>query len=143
MVSREIEMCAMTGRERTDFNAVIGLVLRYGVIISFTIIAFGSILLFVEGQTGYSPETTAEQMFAAQNRVPIGIVPLIQGVASVKPYAIIDLGLLVLLATPIARVFISVFLFLEERRYMFVAITLTVLAILLFSILVVGPLISI
>lgn len=129
-------------RKEVDFNTVIGMVLRYGVIISFAVIGVGTILLFAEGQTGYYPLTTAEQLFERQNRFLIGLVPLIQGIISAKPYAIIDLGVLILLATPMARVFISIFLFLNERRYIFVLITITVLALLLFSMFVVGPLVS-
>ena len=121
---------------------MVGLVLRYGVIASFTIIAIGSALLFLEGQTGYYPLGTAEQLFDRHNEFLIGLVPLLQGVITAKPYAIIDFGLLVLLATPIARVLISVFLFLEERRYAFVLITVTVLGLLLFSTFVLGPLLS-
>ncbi|HVC27875.1 MAG TPA: DUF1634 domain-containing protein [Nitrososphaerales archaeon] len=127
---------------KTDFRAVIGLVLRYGVIVSFTLVALGTVLLFLEGQTGYYPMGTAEQLFDSQNRFLIGLVPLIQGVASAKPYAIIDLGLVVLLATPLARVTISIFLFIDEKRYAFVAITATVLTILLLSMFVVAPLVS-
>ncbi len=129
-------------RKEVDFNTVIGMVLRYGVIASFTVIGVGSVLLFAEGQTGYYPLGSAEQLFERHNRFLIGLVPLIQGVISAKPYAIIDLGLLILLATPIARVFISIFLFLKERRYIFVLITITVLALLLFSMFVLGPLMS-
>jgi uncharacterized membrane protein len=126
----------------TDFKSAIGLVLRYGVIASFIVVALGSVLLFLEGQTGYYQMGSAEQLFDSQNRSLIGLTRLIQGVASAKPYAVIDLGLVVLLATPVARVVISVFLFMEEKRYAFVAITATVLAILLLSMFVVAPLVS-
>ena len=125
----------------TGFKSAIGLVLRYGVVLAFAFVALGSILLFLEGQTGYRPLGTAEQLFAARNDLT-GLAPLIQGVESAKPYAIIDLGLVVLLATPVARVAISIFLFLDEKRYAFVAITVTVLAILMLSIFVVAPLVS-
>ena len=128
--------------EEAGFREAIGLVLRYGVIASFALVALGSLLLFLEGQTGYYPIGTAEQLFDAQNGFLVGLSPLIQGVASAKPYAIIDLGLVVLLATPVMRVVISLFLFLDERRYAFVAITATVLAILLLSMFVVAPLVS-
>ncbi len=129
-------------RKEFEFSHVIGLVLRYGVLASFTIIAIGSAMLFLEGQTGYYPLGTAEQLFDRHNHFLVGLVPLLQGVAAARPYAIIDLGLVVLLATPIARVFISIFLFMEERRYAFVLITLAVLSLLLFSTFVLGPLLS-
>ncbi|MDA8243889.1 MAG: DUF1634 domain-containing protein, partial [Elusimicrobia bacterium] len=46
---------------------------------------------------------------------------------------LIQLGLLMLIATPIARVVFSVFGFLRERDWLYVAVTLVVLAILLYS----------
>jgi len=126
-------------REETDFNTIVALLLRYGVVTSFVAICIGSILLFAESQTGYYALGSAEQLFERHNRFLIGLVPLVQGVAAAKPYAIVDLGLLILLATPIARVFVSIFLFAKERRYAFVLITITVLSLLLFSTFVLGP----
>jgi uncharacterized membrane protein len=125
--------------KESEFSSIIGTVLRYGVVISFVIVAIGSVLLFLEGQTGYYALGTAEQLFDRHNFFLIGPVPLLEGVIAARPYAIIDLGLIVLLATPIARVFISVFLFLDEKRYAFVLITITVLCLLLFSTFVLGP----
>ncbi|MGH9917779.1 MAG: DUF1634 domain-containing protein, partial [Nitrososphaerales archaeon] len=131
-----------TAEGEAGFKAAIGLVLRYGVIASFALVALGSLLLFLEGQTGLRSVGTSEQLFEVQNGFPVGLSQLVQGVASAKPYAIIDLGLVVLLATPVARVVISMLLFAEEKRYAFVAITATVLAILLLSMFVVAPLLS-
>jgi uncharacterized membrane protein len=124
------------------FKAVIGYVLRYGVVASFALVALGSLLLFFEGQTGYYPLGAAQQLSGTQDKFLVGLVPLVQGVEAAKPYAIIDLGLVVLLATPVARVVISIALFAEERSYAFVAITATVLAILMLSMFVVSPLVS-
>jgi uncharacterized membrane protein len=129
-------------KKESQFSTVIGLVLRYGVVASVAIVSVGSVLLFVEGSTGYYPLTTAAQLFDRSNRFLIGAAPLAQGVLSAKPYAIIELGLLVLLATPMARVFVSIFLFMEERRYAFVLITATVMALLLFSTFVLGPILA-
>jgi uncharacterized membrane protein len=125
-----------------DFNSIIGLVLRYGVVVSFIVISVGLILLYIEGQTGYYPVGTVQQLIDRHNRFLIGIVPVLEGVLFGRPYAIILLGLLILLATPVARVFISIWLFLSQRRYNFVAITSFVFAILLISMFVIGPLIS-
>lgn len=129
-------------QDRTDFNSIIGNVLRYGVIISFATILIGSSLLFIEGSTGYYSLGTSAELVDRHNRFLIGIIPLLQGIAVAKPYAIIDLGLIILLATPIARVAISIFLFAEEKRYNFVAITCTVLAVLLISMFVLGPVLA-
>lgn len=123
-----------------DFNKTIGYVLRYGVTIAFIVIALGCALLFAEGQTGYGSLGNSSQFYA--NRFVLGLGPLFKGIESAKPFAIIELGLIILFATPLARVFISIFLFLEEKRYIFVAITLFVLFILLLSTFVIGPLLS-
>jgi uncharacterized membrane protein len=123
-----------------DFNRIIGLVLRFGVTIAFIVIALGSGLLFVEGQSGYGSFGSAEQL--SSNRFVLGLNSLLQGVIAAKPFAIIDLGLILLFATPLARVVISIFLFFEEKRYNFVWITILVLSILLFSTFVIGPLLS-
>jgi len=47
--------------------------------------------------------------------------------------SIIQLGVLLLIATPVARVFISVIGFARERDWMYVACSLIVLALLCFS----------
>jgi uncharacterized membrane protein len=50
-----------------------------------------------------------------------------------KPYAIIGFGMLLLIATPVIRVALSVVFFLVQRDWLYVAITLFVLAVLLLS----------
>ena len=61
----------------------------------------------------------------------------IQGVTAaalqLRGRGIIQLGLLLLIATPIARVIFSVFAFALQKDWLYVAITLIVLAVLVFS----------
>ena len=64
---------------------------------------------------------------------PNSILSLGSGIAQLKPFAIIELGIVVLLATPVVRVATSAFVFAEEKDRMFVIITIGVLLILLFS----------
>ncbi len=130
-------------KEPSTFESVISLVLRYGVIISFSTITFGCLLLFAEGQTGYySLPSDSGQLLDMRDLFLIGPAPLIQGLLSLKPYAIIDAGLVVLLATPLARVAVSIPLFATERRFVFVLITAVVLAILLLSMLIIAPMLT-
>ena len=58
---------------------------------------------------------------------------IIRGTASFHGRNIIQLGLLLLIATPVARVAFSVVAFALERDRLYVVITLIVLAVLLFS----------
>ena len=58
---------------------------------------------------------------------------IVHSAFSGSPLAIMQLGLLLLIATPIARVVFSVFAFAREGDRMYVAFTLIVLAVLLYS----------
>lgn len=106
---------------------IISYVLRGGVLISAAIIITGAALYYfgphpASGAAPY-PHTLGE------------VVPaLISG----SPQAVIVLGLLILLATPVARVAVSIGAFALERDWMYVVITSLVLALLLASILVLG-----
>jgi uncharacterized membrane protein len=58
---------------------------------------------------------------------------ILHGALGMSGRAIIQLGLLLLIATPVARVLFSAIAFAIEHDYMYVFITLVVLAILLYS----------
>jgi uncharacterized protein len=60
-----------------------------------------------------------------------------------RPQAVIALGLLLLIATPVIRVAVSIIAFLAEHDWRFVVITLLVLLILLFSIFYVGAVVAV
>ena len=55
------------------------------------------------------------------------------GAAAGKPYAVIGLGMLLLILTPIVRVALSVLFFLTQRDWLYVATSLFVLAVLSLS----------
>jgi uncharacterized membrane protein len=93
--------------------------LRSGVIASSMIILIGIVHYFVSGDR--------------QDTSIHSLTDIFVGISHGDPLAIIMLGLLVLLATPIARVAISVITFAIERDWRYVSITLTVLLILLTS----------
>jgi uncharacterized membrane protein len=58
---------------------------------------------------------------------------ILHGALGMSGRAIIQLGLLLLIATPVARVLFSAIAFALERDYLYVLITLIVLGILLYS----------
>lgn len=58
---------------------------------------------------------------------------VIESVGSYDCHAVIQLGLLLLIATPVARVALSLVAFTLERDYTYVAITAVVLAVLIYS----------
>ncbi len=105
---------------------IVSHVLRYGVLLSFLIILAGSVLLFTQG---------GDQATVRLSGMPIPHDPraVITGLFHVQPKAIIDFGLMLLIATPVVRVAVSVFAFLLEDDLVYAGITLFVLIVLLTS----------
>ncbi|MDR1567484.1 MAG: DUF1634 domain-containing protein [Streptococcaceae bacterium] len=94
--------------------------LQIGVLISMSIMTFGLLLFFVTGRSGYSGD-----------KYPLILREIWLGTLEMKPFAIMMLGLFCLILTPVLRVIASIFAFLFEKDYLYVAITLLVLLILL------------
>ncbi|MCL4459178.1 MAG: DUF1634 domain-containing protein [Chloroflexi bacterium] len=111
--------------------------LRGGVTLSAAVLSIGALLFLVTGQSGYGSHFHLQELIAYRSRLggfPTTIPAIVQGVADLKPFAVIQLGVILLIATPVARVGASIFLFLAERDYLYVLITTFVFLILLISI---------
>lgn len=121
-----------------DMNAIISDLLKYGVIISTTLVLLGLVALSLETPAAF-PTNVGQLVSSGYGKPTLSFRALMSGVAVGNPLFLIQLGLIVLLATPVARVAASVLLFAAQRDAKYVAITLFVLGILTFSILVVGP----
>jgi uncharacterized membrane protein len=111
--------------------------LRWGVILSFVIVAIGIGGVIITGQTGYSQirldDVNSIVQYHLHPDFPSTLGDVFGGVLSLKPYSIIVLGLLVLIAIPVMRVTVSVFAFAWERDWLYVAITAFVLIVLILS----------
>ena len=118
----------------------ISLLLLVGVGVSALVLAFGLLLVILTGQTGYHDAVSLDLVLAREGSVvfPRTIGGVIQGAFQLRPFAVIELGTLLLIATPVFRVAASVLLFLLEQDYLYTVITLVVLGLLLFSIFFVG-----
>ncbi len=110
-------------------TALIGWVLQGGVLISAAVMLVG-IALLPTRPGGLSPERLLVFPFTWSQ--------LISDLAGFHPQGIITLGLLLLIATPVLRVAVSIVTFVVEHDRTYVVITCLVLAILLFSIFGVG-----
>lgn len=107
----------------------IGMLLITGVLISASVIVVGGALfLTLHGHT--IPDFRVFHGEPAHLRTLSGITSeALHG----NSLAIIQFGLLLLIATPVARVAFSVFEFFMERDFLYVAISALVLAVLLYS----------
>ncbi len=112
-------------------EAVLGNILRAGVILSAVIVLLGGILYFFQSG-GRTPEF---HVFRGVPGCTLGNMDIIRGVLGLRGQCIIMLGLLLLIATPVARVLFSAVAFALERDRTYVVITLVVLALLLVSLL--------
>ena len=108
---------------------VVGRLLQTGVILSAAIVLIGGVTYLMKYGSD-KPEYQSFHGVPEDLKSPWGIViAAVQG----RPRGLIALGLLLLIATPVARVAFTIFAFLKENDHMYVAITAVVLAVLLFS----------
>jgi uncharacterized membrane protein len=112
-------------------EVAISVLLRLGVLLAATVVLAGGILYLA--QHGSAPAQYHVFHGEANELRHPGLV--IQSAFSRKADAIIQLGLLLLILTPISRVAFSVVAFGIERDLMYVFVTLIVLAVLLYSLL--------
>jgi uncharacterized membrane protein len=104
---------------------IMGNLLRAGVILAAAVVLAGGIwYLAAQGET----QEDYHAFHAIHQKMPFT-----QGLSA--PLATIEIGLLLLIATPVARVVFSIAAFAAERDTMYVWFTLIVLAILAYSLL--------
>jgi uncharacterized membrane protein len=108
-------------------------VLRLGVATSLILIAAGSVISFLP--TGSYRSGTAEvaRLTGSAGSFPRSAAWFFEGLLRCDGQAVIVAGLLILILTPVARVAVSMAVFANERDRTFVAITATVLALLILS----------
>ncbi|EIP97668.1 putative membrane protein [Opitutaceae bacterium TAV1] len=111
-------------------------VLRWGVWISLALLAIGTLLCFAYSHD-YGPGggTAADlrRLIVSEEAFPRTLAWLGEGLAHLRGQAIIVLGLLLLIATPVVRVIISIGGFVMEKDRLYVMITSIVLLLLLVS----------
>lgn len=124
---------------KIDFTFFISNVLRYGVTISAIVIAIGIVLILVGDHPANFPSSIEQLISKNYGRPTVNLFALGAGLASLNPIYIVQLGLLILLATPIVRVGLSVALFVAEKDMIYIGLTIFVLVVLLVAIFIVGP----
>ena len=123
----------MSTRSWNDLRieVIIGGLLRTGVIMAAAVVLFGAVVFLAQ----HGHEVAAHSVFRGEPESLTTVTGIIHGVLHVSGRAIIQLGLLTLIGTPVARVAFSAVAFAIEHDYLYVWITLFVLAVLLYSLL--------
>jgi uncharacterized membrane protein len=119
------------------FKRVLAALLQIGVFASAAVVVAGGALYLVHHASEPSEQKYSQfQDEPKELRSPGGIVA---ATLEFRDRAIIQLGLLVLIATPVARVLFSVVGYARQRDFTYVALTLIVLAVLLYGLFIEGP----
>jgi uncharacterized membrane protein len=110
-------------------EVIVGNLLRAGVLLSASVVVIGAAVFLT--RNGLSP--TDFHVFRGEPVDFRSIWGILRAAFTMRGRGIIQLGLLLLIATPVARVAFSIFGFAKEKDYMYVGFTMTVFVILLYS----------
>lgn len=112
-------------QEIEDVELIIGKIMQVGVLIAGAVLIVGVVALLVQGDGGY-----------AAGAHPSRPLAILAGVAAFKPYAIMMLGIFLLILTPVLRVVVSIYAFIKEHDKLYAWITTVVLVILVIAMLI-------
>jgi len=123
-------MATSSGDKRLE--RVISNLLRTGVLLSGLVVLLGGILYMVR----YGNNPVAYAQFHGESEIYWSLSAILKPVSELKSRSIIQLGLLLLIATPVARVVFCLVGFAFERDWTYVAISAGVLIVLAISLFV-------
>jgi len=122
--------------EENITSKILSFYLIWSVLISLTVIAIGVLEYLGTSTTGYAI-VPLDQLIksggASTSVFPHYLGTIGAGVLKVKAFAIIQLGVLLLILSPIGRIFIQILIYAKERDRTFVVISTVVFFILLLS----------
>ena len=125
-----------------DMNDVISYVLRIGVVASLLLIIIGAVFLFAAGKSNGFALNQIASTNNGINSSKFSTSTIISGLSRYQGLDFILLGLIILIATPVIRVFLSTLAFLYERNWLYFAITLIVFIDLMVAVFVVPGLLA-
>jgi len=112
---------------------VISNLLRGGVLASLALVVAGTIVSFVHHPEYFSSPADFQRLVEPGAAFPHSLQEVIQGMLLFHGQAIVTAGLLLLIATPVMRVAVSIFAFIYQQDRTFTYITALVLFLLLLS----------
>jgi len=119
------------GWDDQRIEKIVGNLLRAGVIIAASVVFAGGVFYLIR----YGNIHPNFSLFRGEPSDMRSLAGIFHDAFILRPRGIIQFGLLLLIATPVARVAFSAVAFALEKDRLYVVITLIVLAVLLFSLL--------
>jgi uncharacterized membrane protein len=116
--------------KHADIEDVISRVLWVGVTTSLILISAGTLLSFLQAGGYGGGHAEVARLTGTGGAFPRNMAWFVGGLVHANGQAVIVLGLLLLIATPVVRVAVSALAFARQRDRAYVAITLVVLALL-------------
>jgi uncharacterized membrane protein len=111
---------------------MVGNLLRIGVLIAAAVALLGGIAFMIH----HGSMTPDHTVFRGQPAMLSSLTGVIAGAIALQPAAIVQLGIVLLIATPVARVLLTLIAFAVQRDWMYVLISAIVLALLGYSLIV-------
>jgi uncharacterized membrane protein len=116
-------------KDEERIEQIMGNLLRAGVILAAAVVLYGGVLHL----SRHGTEAADYTVFRGQPSEYRSPALIAQGALTLGGRPTIQLGLLLLIATPVARVAFSALAFAWQRDYTYVGLTLLVLAVLVYS----------
>lgn len=112
-----------------DIELALGNLLRWGVVLSSAVVLTGGIIYLVRHGGTFPDYKTFHGLLQPYHNLR----NIFSGVAELKGQAIIQLGVVLLIATPVARIIFSIIGFIREKDLLYIFIALIVLGIIIIS----------
>lgn len=120
-------------RAPADIEILISITLRTGVVISVAVMLLGLVVTFAHHPDYFHSRPALGELTNSREVFANTLGAVFRGVRALRGQSIATLGILLLIATPVVRVAISVVLFAAQRDRRYVLITAAVLVLLLTS----------
>lgn len=124
-----LQMTTETGQPQKQFELLLGKLLRAGVVLAVAVVLAGGLLYLVQ----YRGQAPQYGIFRGEPTDIRYASDVLRDALSGGGRGLIQLGLLLLIVTPIARVAFSVIEFTIQRDWLYVTTTAIVLAVLIYS----------
>jgi uncharacterized membrane protein len=125
---------ATAAMDDARMEIIMGRLLQVGVLLAASVVLVGGVMYVI----AHAGEDSNYRVFLAKPAALRHPAAMLKAIGRRDSSAVIVLGILLLVATPICRVIFAVIAFAIERDRLYVAISLTVLAVLLFGMLRAG-----
>ncbi len=134
-----VQEAEATSRLPHRVEIIVSDVLRWGVAASLVLLVIGTLLCFlgsVDYGSGGGSAADLQRLIRPDANLAFNFHWFFHGLVHLQGPAIVVAGLLMLIATPVARVLISIFAFVIDRDWPFVAITTVVFILLVLSVVI-------